>query len=153
MRSAGTRTHSAGCRHASDTVESLGQAQEKSELSPLVKLCEHASGEYIDYRTSLNPNSDVFLLTDKGKPMTARALYTLVTTALQPLDQYSQKSPHVLRHSFATAPQSQRRPNECQRVARTRGDEHHIHIYTYDIRRTQKGIQCPPTSEDKGGEK
>lgn len=75
----------------------------KERIIPFGEALRTRIIEYIDYRTSLNPNSDIFLLTDKGKPMTARALYTLVTTALEPLDQYSRKSPHVLRHSFATA--------------------------------------------------
>lgn len=75
----------------------------KERIIPFGEALRTRIIEYIDYRTSLNPSNDVFLLTDKGKPMTARALYILVTTALQPLDQYSRKSPHVLRHSFATA--------------------------------------------------
>lgn len=65
-------------------------------------LREHID-EYLLYRSTLDSETDVFLLTDKGKPITEGYLYNLVTSALEPLEQYSKKSPHILRHSFATA--------------------------------------------------
>lgn len=42
------------------------------------------------------------LLTDKGKPLYSRYLYQVVRDTLQLVTTIDKKSPHVLRHSFAT---------------------------------------------------
>lgn len=77
--------------------------RKKERIIPFGTGLKARIDEYLEYRKTLEPETDAFLLTDKGTPMTAHILYNLVTTALEPLEQYSKKSPHVLRHSFATA--------------------------------------------------
>ncbi|MBM3443896.1 MAG: integrase [Bacteroidetes bacterium] len=43
-----------------------------------------------------------FFLTEKGKPLAARYLYSVVKRSLSLVTTADKKSPHVLRHSFAT---------------------------------------------------
>jgi integrase/recombinase XerC len=45
---------------------------------------------------------DNLFVTDKGKPLQSRVLYQAIKTKLATLTTISKKSPHVLRHSFAT---------------------------------------------------
>lgn len=66
----------------------------------LAKEIEHYLSEI---RTPLEPGEGHFLISEKGRPVTHAVLYRLVREALDPLTNYSRKSPHILRHSFATA--------------------------------------------------
>ena len=45
---------------------------------------------------------DLFFVTDKGKPLYANFVYRLVTKELESHTSLAKRSPHVLRHSFAT---------------------------------------------------
>lgn len=65
-------------------------------------LCEKIN-LYLEYRSPRVDGSEQFLIDDKGGAAKASYVYKVVTEALAPLPQYSRKSPHVLRHSFATA--------------------------------------------------
>ncbi len=58
-----------------------------------------------DLNTSIDePSTDAaaFFLTAKGKRMTSQGIYRIVNTAMRSTTESPQKSPHVLRHSFAT---------------------------------------------------
>lgn len=83
-------------------IKVLGK-RKKERIIPFGEDLSRRIRTYLKYRETLNSDSDALLLTDKGRPMTAGILYNLVTGALAPLEQYTKKSPHVLRHSFATA--------------------------------------------------
>ena len=48
-------------------------------------------------------NSDAFFLSDKGERMSAPQVYSLVRRYLSAVTSLKKKSPHVLRHTFATA--------------------------------------------------
>lgn len=75
----------------------------KERIIPLGPLICDKIELYLSYRTPKREPCDAFLLNDTGEPANAQYIYKVVTTALAPLPQYSRKSPHVLRHSFATA--------------------------------------------------
>lgn len=45
---------------------------------------------------------DNLLITERGKPVYARYLYRLVNSSLKEITTLKKKSPHILRHSFAT---------------------------------------------------
>lgn len=77
--------------------------RKKERIIPFGERLKDEMEEYLRYRASIECDGDAFLVTEKGKPVTSGYLYALVRKALSPLEQYSKKSPHVLRHSFATA--------------------------------------------------
>lgn len=74
----------------------------KERIIPLGPLICQKIDLYLGYR-SPKVETEVFLLNDEGKPAKADYVYNVVKEALAPLPQYSRKSPHILRHSFATA--------------------------------------------------
>ena len=65
-------------------------------LKDLLRLYMTKRDEFIDVR------ADRFLITDKGKPLYPRFVYNKVKNFLEPISSLERKSPHVLRHSFAT---------------------------------------------------
>lgn len=59
--------------------------------------------QYLDARAKvLILDADALLLTDKGKKIYPRLVHSIVTRKLSGVTSLSKKSPHVLRHSFAT---------------------------------------------------
>mgnify|MGYP003529021481 FL=1 len=58
---------------------------------------------YLDARSRVvEGEHDMFFVTDKGKPLYANFVYRLVTKELESHTSLAKRSPHVLRHSFAT---------------------------------------------------
>jgi integrase/recombinase XerC len=57
--------------------------------------------EYLDAREKI-ASTDVFLITNKGEPAYDRLIYRVVNKYLSIVSTVDQRSPHVLRHSFAT---------------------------------------------------
>ena len=77
---------------------------DKERVIPIGPFLKEKIAHYLaDVRTPKGEDSGRFLLSEKGRPMAHSTLYRIVKEALAPLDQYSHKSPHILRHSFATA--------------------------------------------------
>lgn len=59
--------------------------------------------EYLNHRQQeISEDQDVLLLTSSGKPIYARMVHTIVNRQLSSVTSLEKKSPHVLRHSFAT---------------------------------------------------
>lgn len=75
----------------------------KERIIPLGDLICKKIELYLSKRSPKELGCEDFLLNDHGVPANSGYLYRLVNDALAPLEQYSKKSPHVLRHSFATA--------------------------------------------------
>lgn len=57
---------------------------------------------YIDQKHTLAPEITALLVNNKFEPMTKDQLYYFVNKTLTAVDTSSRRSPHVLRHSFAT---------------------------------------------------
>ena len=58
---------------------------------------------YLDARSRVvEGEHGMFFVTDKGKPLYANFVYRLVTKELESHTSLAKRSPHVLRHSFAT---------------------------------------------------
>lgn len=77
---------------------------DKERIIPIGPFIKAQIDHYIaDVRRPKGADKGRFLLSEKGRPMAHSSLYRIVREALAPLDQYYRKSPHVLRHSFATA--------------------------------------------------
>jgi integrase/recombinase XerC len=74
----------------------------KERYIPLTKKLSNKIQNYIDLKHATFPDSDTCLfLTDKGDKVYAECIYRIVKKELAGLTS-AKKSPHVLRHSFAT---------------------------------------------------
>lgn len=75
----------------------------KERLIPLSDLLLKSLTEYLELIESPVSQSDSLLfLTEKGKPFYDKFVYNLVNTYLSHISTKQKKSPHMLRHSFAT---------------------------------------------------
>ncbi len=81
----------------------LGKGK-KERILPLGEQLLGRIAAYLELRAQTFPDlsPDQLLLTDKGKPMSAGYLYHLVRKHLASVPALEKRSPHVLRHSFAT---------------------------------------------------
>lgn len=75
----------------------------KQRIIPIGTSITDKIERYISLHHETDDGSAYFLHNDEGKKATPYYVYEVVKSALAPLPQYSRKSPHVLRHSFATA--------------------------------------------------
>lgn len=75
----------------------------KERLIPFTHHLEHSIRAYLQARQTLNmPLSDHFILDDKGAMAKDGLIYKTVKQYLSLVSTIEKKSPHVLRHSFAT---------------------------------------------------
>jgi integrase/recombinase XerC len=76
----------------------------KQRIVPFGKELAEALSVYRTVRDEQGEkNSDAFFLSDKGERMSASQVYSLVRKYLSAVTSLKKKSPHVLRHTFATA--------------------------------------------------
>lgn len=87
---------------AKNSIKVMGKRQ-KERIIPLPKKVLCKIEKYITYRTETFENPEPFLfLTKQGKKLYPKFVYRLVNTYIRSASTISKKSPHVLRHSFAT---------------------------------------------------
>lgn len=88
---------------ANKTLKVTGKGQ-KQRLLPLTTGLEGAINDFLIIRNQTFPKCKVeqILLTDKGKKMYPKLVYNIVHRYLSLISTVEQRSPHVLRHSFAT---------------------------------------------------
>ena len=79
--------------------------RDKERIIPIIKELKLSLVGYIKERNSLFPKrSNSFLfLTEKGLPVYHKLVYRVVNKYLSMVSTVAKKSPHVIRHSFATA--------------------------------------------------
>ena len=83
-------------------VRVLGK-NNKERLIPYPRPLNTVIQEYLDARDQEFPDKCEFLLvTDKGAPVYEKFIYRVVTQNLAQVTTIEKKSPHVLRHSYAT---------------------------------------------------
>ncbi len=76
----------------------------KERMLPFGKHLAELINQYIKLRNNVFPENTVpaLFLTNKGEPMYPKMVYNLVKRYLSMVTTVEKKSPHVLRHSFAT---------------------------------------------------
>jgi integrase/recombinase XerC len=88
---------------AERTIKVRGK-RDKERLIPIGNELAEDLGRYIEMRNSQFPRADTdsLLLTDRGQPLYAQFIYRTVHRFLAMITTHEQKSPHILRHTFAT---------------------------------------------------
>ena len=85
-----------------NTIKVLGK-RNKERLLPLSAELKILIREYLDQKNkSIQTQSDFLFLTEKGNQIYPGAVYRIVKDSLNKVTTLSKKSPHVLRHTFAT---------------------------------------------------
>jgi integrase/recombinase XerC len=84
-----------------DTIKVLGK-RNKERLIPFSKKFETLLKSYLDCKKiSFGEVNDLFL-TDRGRKVYSKMIYNIVIKHLSAVTTLGKKSPHVLRHTFAT---------------------------------------------------
>ncbi len=84
---------------AAATIKVLGK-RNKQRIVPVHTQAMEALKLYLSIRPSTS--IDNFFVTEKGNKIYPKLIYNLVTQTLNSVTSQSKKSPHILRHSFAT---------------------------------------------------
>jgi integrase/recombinase XerC len=76
----------------------------KERIIPVNNELGKRLNEFTELRNQVfpMPNNDYLLLTSKGQPVYPKMVYRIITEFLKLVTTLDKKSPHVLRHSFAT---------------------------------------------------
>jgi integrase/recombinase XerC len=83
-------------------VRVLGKRQ-KERIIPYPREINNLLANYVIARNKeVNCNSEYLLLTNKGKQVYEKLIYRVVKSNLSTVTSLEKKSPHVLRHSYAT---------------------------------------------------
>lgn len=83
------------------TVKVLGKGN-KERILPVPKSLLSLVKDYLTERDTMGFSSKYLILTDKGKPVYAMYIWRKVVSYLGAVTSLRKKSPHVLRHTFAT---------------------------------------------------
>ncbi|HUM47889.1 MAG TPA: tyrosine-type recombinase/integrase [Chitinophagales bacterium] len=85
------------------TIKVLGKGN-KERMIPFNPQLKTVLKDYISLRnkTFHSTNFPVFIVSDAGEEMNPRKIYSIVHDLLQQVTTIDKKSPHVLRHTFAT---------------------------------------------------
>ena len=77
----------------------------KGNKQRIIPISENLGADFIKYmdaRKPLKENEMYFFVTDKGKKVNDQFVYRTVNSYLSLVTSKKKKSPHILRHSFAT---------------------------------------------------
>jgi len=74
----------------------------KERIIPFPKTILETIDKYLEARLSICVSSDVFFVTERGLPIYTNLVYRTVTKFMEYITTEHKRSPHVLRHSYAT---------------------------------------------------
>lgn len=83
------------------TVKVLGK-RNKERIIPLLNSVIKSLKDYLVLRSSIETNQSYLLLTKKGKKTYDTLVYRIINNYFSSVSSKVKKSPHVIRHSFAT---------------------------------------------------
>lgn len=84
-----------------ETVKVFGK-RNKERYIPLIKPALKSLKEYIEFRDEIQTNESYLLLTKKGKKIYDTLVYRIINNYFSRVSSKVKKSPHIIRHSFAT---------------------------------------------------
>jgi integrase/recombinase XerC len=86
------------------TIKVLGK-RNKQRIIPVNNELKHLMAEYLELKKNqnFNNNSLTLVVTDKGADAYPKLIYLIVHKYLSYISTQNKKSPHVLRHTFATS--------------------------------------------------
>ena len=82
-------------------VKVLGK-RNKERIIPFTKKLKETIEVYLKSRQEIVKNAPSFFVTDKGKKLYPKLVYRIVIYRLGSVTTLDKKSPHILRHTFAT---------------------------------------------------
>lgn len=85
----------------SSTLKVLGK-RNKERIIPISLDLKRNLETYLRVKKELNLQNPMLLVSEKGNTLTEQAVYTIVKKYLSQITTIQKKSPHVLRHTFAT---------------------------------------------------
>lgn len=83
------------------TIKVLGK-RNKERIIPITRELSAEITGFIELKSALGMADQYLLLTAKGEQMYPKLVYTVVKTYLTKVTSIEKRSPHVLRHTFAT---------------------------------------------------
>lgn len=86
---------------SSSTIKVLGK-RNKERLIPVEKGLVSAIREYLSFRESVETAETTLFITNSGKKLYPKLVYRVVTSYIKLASPVEKRSPHVLRHTFAT---------------------------------------------------
>lgn len=84
-----------------ETVKVLGK-RNKERFIPLLKSVQKSLIKYLEMRNKNETNSSYLFITKKGKIIYDTLVYRVINNYFSSVSSKVKKSPHILRHSFAT---------------------------------------------------
>ena len=92
-----------GINFSNNTVKVLGKGN-KERVIPIQAELKNELQQYVEKKIAefQGTGSENLLVNEKGKPLAPRAVYTSVNHYLSLITTIQKRSPHVLRHTFAT---------------------------------------------------
>lgn len=86
-----------------NTIKVLGK-RNKERILPLLNSVVPLTKQYLAFRSDLEviEDADSFFLTEKGRKLYKTLVYRVINDYFSVVSEKVKKSPHVLRHSFAT---------------------------------------------------
>lgn len=85
----------------SKTVKVLGK-RNKERLIPLIGSVLKTIEEYLSFKKEVPTDTDYLFVTEKGKKIYETLVYRIINNYFSHVSTKVKKSPHILRHSFAT---------------------------------------------------
>ena len=84
-----------------ETVKVIGK-RNKERIIPLIKPVLHSLKKYLEFRAQIENNEPYLFITKKGKKFYDTLVYRIINNYFSSVSSKVKKSPHVIRHSFAT---------------------------------------------------